>query len=648
MDQKPPSTAASASKVLTTKVPPTSPPVAPPASSNPPGNDISSSPSDFDAAMTTEASFGLSQFMTPSPPFTCSLKARYSDFIVQEIGKGDEVVASPLAPDHDNIKKINEDRETRKEEKDEVWKLSEEERLGKFAEELKAIVDFDDMEGLKAFLSAKSSPYSLCLASDKSVRGKVHGLVRLYLSVPSDTVDGSIRLLPASLDPYSNASQPSKKDDKGKRGKKRRAPQPWPKDLPQYLKFTLTKSNADTMPLCTSLNATYAGTKDKRGVTSQFCTVQKGYKQKIVDKLRRMGPGIAATSFKYVDSALGLGDLGGNRFTITLRNCNPLKTPESKEAFTEELKKTLSDVMSKGFVNYYGLQRFGKFLDNVTVGVHILKGDFESAVNVIMSPKPDEYSNYVQGRKIWLASDKSPSAASKVSSYFKGRGMFNEAKILQLRSDGKSWEECVSGLARNMRLMFLHSVQSLIWNKAASARIELGAQVLPGDLVELASTSKDGKSQRSNRNIVSVQKGEEGKYSIYDVVMPLPGNDVVTPSHSTGVYERILEEEGLNMEMFSGGKKENRLGGDYRKVWTAFKNGRVEVLEYGDKMEDLYVNDFMKFKGEEVRGGGKEGGRLTGVVVGFDLGSSCYATSAIREICKGPVGGEFMKNVSLG
>ena len=117
--------------------------------------DQSSSTAAFDAAMRSEASFGLSQFMTESPPFTCSLKARYSDFVVQEISKVDGSVASPLSSDHDNIKKVNEDREMRKEEKNDVWKLSEEERLAKFEEELKGVVTFEDVEGLKSFLEEK-------------------------------------------------------------------------------------------------------------------------------------------------------------------------------------------------------------------------------------------------------------------------------------------------------------------------------------------------------------------------------------------------------------------------------------------------------------------------------------------------------------
>ncbi|GMH98935.1 hypothetical protein TrLO_g14225 [Triparma laevis f. longispina] len=621
--------------------------------------DQSSSTASFDAAMRSEASFGLSQFMTESPPFTCSLKARYSDFVVQEISKVDGSVASPLSSDHDNIKKVNEDREMRKEEKNDVWKLSEEERLAKFEEELKAVVTFEDVEGLKSFLEEKREPYKLCLAEDKAVRGKVHGLVRLYLSVPSDTLEGSIRLLPASLDPYSNASQNNQKNDKGgdkKRGKKRRAPQPWPKDLPQFLKFILTKSNSDTMPICSMLNATYAGTKDKRGVTSQFCTIQKGYKQAVCDKTKRMRD-VAVTSFEYIDAPLSLGDLTGNRFTITLRNCNPLTKIDDRVAFTKELKQTLGDVMSKGFVNYYGLQRFGKFLDNVTVGVNILKQDFEGAVGVIMSPKPDEYSNYADGRKMWAESDKSADAAKKCERILRGKGMFNENKILKLRSLDKSWEDCISGLARNMRLMYLHSVQSLVWNKAASKRVELGCKVVKGDLVEVAAGVEEGKSMRENKTIVEVKEGEEDKYNIYDIVMPLPGNNVVFPEHSRGFYEEILEEQGLTMDMFKDGKKENRLGGDYRKVWTEFKNGGVEVIQYDEQMKDLYINDFMKFQDLNSPYGSSSGsrsapapssGRLTGVVVSFELSSSCYATSAIREICKGPVGGEFMKNVSLG
>jgi tRNA pseudouridine13 synthase len=49
--------------------------------------------------------------------------------------------------------------------------------------------------------------------------------------------------------------------------------------------------------------------------------------------------------------ALKLGDLSGNRFTITVR--------EVSERSDELIRSGLESLKMKGFVNYFGLQRFG-------------------------------------------------------------------------------------------------------------------------------------------------------------------------------------------------------------------------------------------------------------------------------------------------
>jgi len=61
--------------------------------------------------------------------------------------------------------------------------------------------------------------------------------------------------------------------------------------------------------------------------------------------------GIRVGDFSYVNEGLVLGQLKGNRFAITLRNV---------VAESDDVIKAAVDGLSKnGFINYYGLQRFG-------------------------------------------------------------------------------------------------------------------------------------------------------------------------------------------------------------------------------------------------------------------------------------------------
>ena len=67
---------------------------------------------------------------------------------------------------------------------------------------------------------------------------------------------------------------------------------PWPKDRPDFLRFVLYKENVDTttavkdvvrmarLPPKSGIN--YAGMKDKRGITTQFCSVYRVEKEQLL------------------------------------------------------------------------------------------------------------------------------------------------------------------------------------------------------------------------------------------------------------------------------------------------------------------------------------------------------------------------------
>lgn len=153
-------------------------------------------------------------------------------------------------------------------------------------------------------------------------------------------------------------------------------------------------------------------------------------------------------NFSYVDEPLKLGNLAGNRFGIVLRNLTlpggdastngngdashaahahaatdgegevpaageeaPKDAPdtaaaEAAAAAAEEaeaavveagakLKETVDRrcawVKERGFINYFGLQRFGSGgAPTSDVGIAMLKGDWEGAVRLIMKPRLGE------------------------------------------------------------------------------------------------------------------------------------------------------------------------------------------------------------------------------------------------------------------
>lgn len=121
-------------------------------------------------------------------------------------------------------------------------------------------------------------------------------------------------------------------------------------------------------------------------------------------------------------------------------------------------------------------------------------------------------------------------------------------------------------------LLYLHSYQSLLWNKIVSQRIKkYGLVPIVGDLVfkdkdledaPIEVIDEEGNEEEEEEETVITGKklpevetiSEENlsKYSIFDVVYPLPGCDVRYPDNEIGQwYVDLLAEDNLTSEKLS-------------------------------------------------------------------------------------------------
>ena len=96
----------------------------------------------------------------------------------------------------------------------------------------------------------------------------------------------------------------------------------------EYVHFTLYKENKDTMEVLYFLASKlkvpirtfqFAGTKDRRGVTVQRVAIYRVHADQIM-RLNKFARGWRVGDFTYEKHGLGLGDLGGNEFLLTLRD----------------------------------------------------------------------------------------------------------------------------------------------------------------------------------------------------------------------------------------------------------------------------------------------------------------------------------------
>jgi tRNA pseudouridine13 synthase len=145
-------------------------------------------------------------------------------------------------------------------------------------------------------------------------------------------------------------------------------------------------------------------------------------------------------------------------------------------------------VKKAGFINYYGLQRFGKGNHRThEFGLAIFKKDYKLVCSYLFEHSDiDTRSRSFAGGGDVVAGK----AAARKGNY---------AEALKLLPRNMHIERCVAeSLAKNptdyasalqkvpkfSRLMYVHAYQSYLWNSAATERIRLyGLAVVPGDLV---------------------------------------------------------------------------------------------------------------------------------------------------------------------
>lgn len=117
-------------------------------------------------------------------------------------------------------------------------------------------------------------------------------------------------------------------------------------------------------------------------MTTQLCTLHRVHPRRLTGGVNcsRHLRGLAVGNLKLVDRALQLGDLQGNEFTIVLRGVSADK---------DTVSAAVRAWAASGFVNYFGLQRFGTGLvPNHVVGIELLKNDWAAAVDKLIGVKP--------------------------------------------------------------------------------------------------------------------------------------------------------------------------------------------------------------------------------------------------------------------
>ncbi|XP_048642106.1 pseudouridylate synthase 7 homolog isoform X3 [Marmota marmota marmota] len=251
----------------------------------------------------------------------------------------------------------------------------------------------------------------------------------------------------------------------------------------------------------------------------------------------------------------------------------------------------------------------------------ILQNSWTEVMDLILKPRSGAEKGYlVKCREEW-AKTKDPAAALRklpVKRCVEGQLLRGLSKYGM-----KNIVSAFGIIPRNNRLMYIHSYQSYVWNNMVSKRIEdYGLKPVPGDLVLKGATA------------TYIEEEDVDNYSIHDVVMPLPGFDVIYPKHKISeAYREMLTADNLDIDNMRHKIRDYSLSGAYRKIIIRPQNVSWEVVAYDDPKIPLFNTDVDNLEGKPPPVFASEG-KYRALKMDFSLPPSTYATMAIREVLK--------------
>ncbi|KAK9908622.1 hypothetical protein WJX75_000533 [Coccomyxa subellipsoidea] len=526
-----------------------------------------------------EGDVGISCYITSTPSLSAILKQRYSDFLVNEIDSNGNVV------------QLN---STSNETTTSAEKVSGAER------------------------AKPPQPIMFEVSSNKDERTAVHhffkqpGLPKCSTeTVPaSEEGQNSMRLCYHAQRRKRKREAAGGGGDKGSGGTVRGTGRDeFLPGGPKYCRFLLCKENLDSGHALSLLARTVhcspscfgvAGTKDKRAVTVQQVTAFKVAPSRLAAANSRLR-GMRVGEFELVDEHLHLGDANGNRFEVTLRDV--------EAGSLRDVAAAVEAVRDDGFINYFGLQRFGSAGGRThRIGALLLKGEWKAAVDMIMGRLEGERSENDEARRLFLEEGDISGALKLMQRYLTAERALLEGLRKQ---GGTNFCQALQQIPRNTRTMYVHAYQSRLWNAAASHRVQtFGAKkAVAGDLVlpsgsteaspqdEAVEADEQQQQQQQQQpqergrlaaeaHVVTEEEAAAARYSIDEVVLPLPGCRVEYPRHSTAqVYRDLAAKDGISLDSTPHGVRDfslTALPGGYRRLLHRPRDLNWRLLRYSD------------------------------------------------------------------
>ncbi len=189
----------------------------------------------------------------------------------------------------------------------------------------------------------------------------------------------------------------------------------------------------------------YAGLKDKHAITQQYISIPSSYK---IDCTKLKSPILYFQG--YYKKKLYVGDLQGNRFTITIRDLTQKKL--------KQVRETSLIVRTYGVPNYFDSQRFGSVVRNEFIMRYILQNNYEKAMRVFLTFYEKYERKTVKDDKRIIETNWEHLDKARIQNT-----IFQ--KCIKEYLQTQSWQKAYLKIPHNIRELHKNAFQSYLWNE---------------------------------------------------------------------------------------------------------------------------------------------------------------------------------------
>lgn len=339
----------------------------------------------------------------------------------------------------------------------------------------------------------------------------------------------------------------------------------------------------------------YAGLKDARAITRQVFSLAGVSEQQIMDlRIDRLTVQWAARH----GNKLRLGHLAGNRFAIKIRQVNPTDVVK--------LKAPLEVLEKRGLPNFFGEQRFGRRGNNHLLGAALIRGDNQAVLQLLLGdPKPGLDDAYELKARTFFANRQNDES---MKAWPRHCGM--ERRILARLIKAKKPNAAVRMIDEKLRRLWVSALQSEMFNRVLTKRIESYDRVLSGDLAY--------KHDNGACFLVENPDVEQPRATAFEIspTGPLLGYRMTAPTGEPGAIEHGVFDE-LQLKP-----------GDFRNDGIDRVKGARRPMRVQPK--DLAISSGVDEHGSHI-------------TVAFSLPAGSFATVLLGELMKAPEAAEADK-----